>query len=181
MTDKELKKLSRLELLELLLTESRENERLREELEKLKQENTILKSAEQLNETSENLGEMSHKLGLALQQVSVMINGLDKIAKHPVEETTELAVVEAGVNALINEIQEEEANSETDTTEEEEEVATEEEIDLFFDEIDKDNRQEDISKRLDLALKMISSRIKELDRIASIVDSDKDDLTHYGV
>ena len=35
-TDKELKKLSRLELLELLLTESRENERLREELEKIK-------------------------------------------------------------------------------------------------------------------------------------------------
>ncbi len=33
-TDKELKKLSRLELLELLLTESRENERLREELKK---------------------------------------------------------------------------------------------------------------------------------------------------
>ena len=41
MTDKELKKLSRLELLELLLAESRENERLRAEIEQIKQENTI--------------------------------------------------------------------------------------------------------------------------------------------
>ena len=54
MTDKELKKLSKLELLELLLVESRENERLREELEQMKQENSIKKSVQQLNKTAEN-------------------------------------------------------------------------------------------------------------------------------
>ena len=52
MTDKELTKLSRLELLELLLAESRENERLRAEIEQIKQENTIIKSVQQLDETS---------------------------------------------------------------------------------------------------------------------------------
>lgn len=38
MTDKELRKLNRRELLELLLEESRENERLRSELEKTKEQ-----------------------------------------------------------------------------------------------------------------------------------------------
>ena len=60
MTDKDLKKLSRLELLELLLSQSRENERLREDVERLKgqpyvgtmSENAIediSKATEQLN------------------------------------------------------------------------------------------------------------------------------------
>lgn len=64
-TDKELKRLSRLELLELLLTETRENERLREELAKAKKENSIEKSATLLNETAKQLDE-------ALQKVSLM-------------------------------------------------------------------------------------------------------------
>ena len=68
MTDKELKKLSRLELLELLLTESRENERLREELDRVKKENTVEKSAQHLNE-------MSKQLDSALQKVSSMLTG----------------------------------------------------------------------------------------------------------
>jgi hypothetical protein len=62
-TDKELKKLSRLELLELLLIETRENERLKEELEKIKKENSIEKSAQLLNETA-------NQLDAALQKVS---------------------------------------------------------------------------------------------------------------
>lgn len=190
MTDKELKKLSRLELLELLLTESRENERLREEIEKLKQENTILKSAERLNETSENLGAISHKLGLALEQVSAMMNDAGEWARYPAEKKTELAVIEAEVQELINEIQEEdeipeseelvEEESAEEFVEETEETEEAEEIDMLFEEIDKDNRQEDISKRLDIALKMISSRIDELDRIANLIDSEKDDLDYYG-
>lgn len=68
MTDKELKKLSRLELLELLLTETRENERLREELEKAKRENSIEKSALLLNETAK-------QLEAALQSVTAMTEG----------------------------------------------------------------------------------------------------------
>lgn len=67
-TDKELKKLSRLELLELLLTETRENERLREELEKAKKENSIEKSAVLLNETAK-------QLETALQSVTAMTEG----------------------------------------------------------------------------------------------------------
>ena len=49
MTDKELRKLSRLELLELLLEASRENEKLREKLDKLKQEKNTAKSIENLS------------------------------------------------------------------------------------------------------------------------------------
>ena len=64
MTDKELKKLSRLELLELLLTETRENEKLREELDKIKKENSIEKSAQLLNETAKQLDETLKRLSL---------------------------------------------------------------------------------------------------------------------
>ena len=67
MTDKELKRLSRLELLELLLTETRENEKLRAELAKAKKENGIEKSAVILNETAKQLNE-------ALQRVSSLGN-----------------------------------------------------------------------------------------------------------
>ncbi len=77
MTDKELKKLSKLELLELLLVESRENERLRAELEQIKQENAIKTSVQQLNETAENLGETSEKLDNALQQISLILSNLN--------------------------------------------------------------------------------------------------------
>ena len=76
-TDKELKKLSRLELLELLLAESRENERLRAEIEQIKQENTIIKSVQQLDETSTKLNETSDKLSAVLQLVSSIISNLD--------------------------------------------------------------------------------------------------------
>lgn len=71
MTDKELKKLSKLELLELLLTETRENSRLKEELEKAKQENTIETSARYLNETTTQLED-------ALEKVSLMMDNLCK-------------------------------------------------------------------------------------------------------
>lgn len=64
-TDKELKKLSRLELLELLLAETRENEKLREELAKAKKENSIEKSAVILNETAKQLDEALQKVSTA--------------------------------------------------------------------------------------------------------------------
>lgn len=65
MTDKELKKLSRLELLELLLVESQENQRLRDELDRVKSEDAIGKSVARLQETSD-------QLYAALQQVLSM-------------------------------------------------------------------------------------------------------------
>ncbi len=49
MTDKELRKLSRLELLELLLEASRENEKLKEKIEKMKQENNTARNIENLS------------------------------------------------------------------------------------------------------------------------------------
>ncbi len=63
MTDKELRKLSRLELLELLLTESRENDRLKEEVERLKSEKSISQTAEQLEQTVKQLNEILSKTG----------------------------------------------------------------------------------------------------------------------
>ncbi len=59
MTDKELKKLSRLEILEILLEETKENEKLRAELEKA---NKIIRNATIL---SELIGKMDNTLGQA--------------------------------------------------------------------------------------------------------------------
>lgn len=59
MTDKELKKLSRLELLEILLEETKENEKLRAELEKA---NNIIENAAVL---SELIVKMNNTLGQA--------------------------------------------------------------------------------------------------------------------
>ena len=89
MTDKELKKLSKLELFELLLVESRENERLREELEQMKQENSIKKSVQQLNKTAENLAEISEKLGATLQQLPLIANSLNNMNESDVENKTD--------------------------------------------------------------------------------------------
>lgn len=55
MTDKELRKLSRLELLELLLEVSRENEKLKEKLERIKTENDAAKSIENLSVTTKQV------------------------------------------------------------------------------------------------------------------------------
>lgn len=75
MTDKELKKLSRLELLELLLEESRENERLRVELEKLKAENSVVKSARHLNEASEKMNESLHSAAELTDTLNRLVAG----------------------------------------------------------------------------------------------------------
>lgn len=72
MTEKELKKLSRLELLELLLDESRENKKLRAELEKIKTENSIEKKRE-------NLSVITKQLNTALSSVHTLTRDLQKI------------------------------------------------------------------------------------------------------
>lgn len=175
MTDKELKKLSRLELLELLLAESRENERLREELEKIKQENTIEKSAQHLSETSENLGETTEKLGAALQQVSLIINSLNNVQISNVTAGNDSSSDKSEEFDSAEEIQEEQ----TFTEKTEPEIDIEEKADITVNETDENNGQSDISKQLDKALKLISSRIEELDHIAGIVESDSTDFTLY--
>ena len=70
-TDKELKKLSKLELLELLLAETREHEHLREELEKAKKVNSVEKSAQILSETAKQLDEALKKVSLLSSEKSV--------------------------------------------------------------------------------------------------------------
>ncbi len=103
MTDKELKKLSRLELLELLLTESRENERLREELERVKKENTVEKSAQHLNETSKQLDS-------ALQKVSSILTvSAVKAETAENKQTVETSVTQ--IRAEQTDSQEQKANS----------------------------------------------------------------------
>ena len=55
MTDKELRKLSRLELLELLLEAGKENEKLKKEIETLKVENRTAESIEQLSTATKQI------------------------------------------------------------------------------------------------------------------------------
>ena len=100
MTDKELTKFSKLELLELLLVESRENERLRAELEQLKQENTIKKSVQQLNETVENLGKTSEKFDDALKQISLVLSSLNN-QKNETSDEFEMCIQTETVNEVI--------------------------------------------------------------------------------
>ena len=100
MTDKELMKFSKLELLELLLVESRENERLRAELEQLKQENTIKKSVQQLNETAENLGKTSEKFDDALKQISLVLSSLNN-QKNETSDEFEMCIQTETVNEVI--------------------------------------------------------------------------------
>lgn len=155
-TDKELKKLSRLELLELLLTESRENERLREELEKIKKENAIEKSAQQLNEVSKQMDETSEKLGDALKQISELVNGLGKR------------------NDIVKESESDLFSDDSDETQQRivsKEIQTEKTEENELSDYEKD-RPDDISKQISEAMQLISLRIEELDRIAEIVKAD---------
>lgn len=75
MTDRELRKLSRRELLELLLEESRENERLRKELEKTK---------EQLNSR-----EIKIKEAGSIAQAALQLNGIFEAAEQAAQQYLE--------------------------------------------------------------------------------------------
>ena len=70
MTDKELKKLSRLEMLELLLNASKENEMLREKIKKLENEN---KTAENI----ENLAAATRQVEAALRYANSITGALE--------------------------------------------------------------------------------------------------------
>lgn len=87
MTDKELRKLSRLELLELLLEASKENEKLKEEIEKLKIEN---KTAQNI----ENLSVATHKIETALRYANNITDNLkgtsgEYVAERVIKEKEE--------------------------------------------------------------------------------------------
>ena len=75
MTDKELRKLSRLELLELLLEASKENKKLKEETESLKTE----------NKTAQNI----ENLSLAARQVESALKYANNLTDNLKNATTE--------------------------------------------------------------------------------------------
>ena len=94
MTDKELKKLSRLELLELLLDVSKENRKLKENIKKLNADNKIAESIEQLsvitrqvenslayaNDLTRTLYEASDKSALSNESVKNTNSQSDKVS-----------------------------------------------------------------------------------------------------
>lgn len=77
MTDKELRKLSRLELLELLLEASKENKELKDKIERLKLEN---KTAHNI----ENLSVTTRQVENALKYANGLTSALKNIPKEPV-------------------------------------------------------------------------------------------------
>ncbi len=81
MTDKELKKLSRLELLELLLDVSKENRKLKENIKKLKDDN---KAAESI----EHLSVITRQVENALAYANNLTKTLDGAFDKPIPSNT---------------------------------------------------------------------------------------------
>ena len=79
MTDKELRKLSRLELLELLLEATKENQKLKDTIKKMKIENQTAQSIE-------NLSTATHKVESALKYANTLTDTLKGTAKDPVQK-----------------------------------------------------------------------------------------------
>ena len=78
MTDKELRRLSRLELLEMLLAVSKENQKLKEEIEKLKIEENTAKNIE-------NLSAATRQVERALKYADDITQTLSNSAKESAE------------------------------------------------------------------------------------------------
>lgn len=87
MTDKNLKKLSRADLLELLLEESKENERLREKLrvasEKLKDKTILIQNAGSIAEAAMQLNKVFEAAEAAAQQY---VENVRRMAIDPEKE-----------------------------------------------------------------------------------------------
>lgn len=81
MTDKELRKLSRLELLELLLEATKENEALKETIKRLKVENRTAQNIE-------NLSVATHQVENALKYANILTDSLKGTSKEAVEDSS---------------------------------------------------------------------------------------------
>lgn len=75
MTSKDLKKLSRLEILEILLEESKENERLRAEIDAIKEKNSVRHSENKLYD-------LTKQMNSTLLNTNKLISDLQKITKE---------------------------------------------------------------------------------------------------
>ncbi len=97
MTDKELKKLSRLELLELLLDVSKENRKLKEHINKLKADNETAQSIEHLSVMTrqvENALVYANNLTRALDRNSDKSSPSNEPVKNTVSESDKVSDVE---------------------------------------------------------------------------------------
>lgn len=114
MTDKELRKLSRLELLELLLKESSENQKLREELNKLKSENKIEKTAERLTETADHLDSSLQNIEnyVTLMQSMISEKNTESAKDSEAESETEVIEETETTDTPESDIQKQKKNSE---------------------------------------------------------------------
>ena len=92
MTDKELKKLSRLELLELLLEASKENRKLKEQIKRLKIENKTTQNIENLSvitEQVENALRYANNLTDTLKTSSGEVTASNIIKQESVTKSSE--------------------------------------------------------------------------------------------
>lgn len=88
MTDKELRKLSRLELLELLLEASKENKKLKDEIDRLNTENETARNIE-------NLSAITEKVEKALEYANGITDSLLAVrSKKPTASTDSPSDVE---------------------------------------------------------------------------------------
>ncbi|MBE6786174.1 MAG: hypothetical protein E7538_08100 [Ruminococcaceae bacterium] len=97
MTDKELKKLSRLELLELLLDVNKENRKLKEHINKLKADNETAQSIEHLSVMTrqvENALVYANNLTRALDRNSDKSSPSNEPVKNTVSESDKASDVE---------------------------------------------------------------------------------------
>lgn len=93
MTDKELKRLKRVDLLELLIAQSRENDRLRAELEemrsKLEAKELTLEKAGSIAEAALRLNKVFEAAQLAADQYVLSVKAQVREAPEKIREETE--------------------------------------------------------------------------------------------
>lgn len=146
MTDKELRRLSRLELLELLLKESKENEKLKTELNRLKLEN-------ELAEITQQLKTAANQIDLSLQNANSLSEALQKLL-YSESSNTSYEPVNKKNNAVSNKTDSTNAPKENNGTAD---INIYKRLMIFF------NRNSDYLSGLPEDLRTdISIRIKEL-------------------
>ncbi len=88
MKEKELKKLGRLELLELLLEVSKENKEIKEQIEILKTENETLKGAENISEAAKEMNDALLSANRLVEELKAYKEQPQKENSAPVVEPT---------------------------------------------------------------------------------------------
>lgn len=98
MTEKDLKKLSRLEILEILLEESKENERLRDEVKKIKEENSTQNSENKLLQLTKQMNDALLNVNKLVCDLQGSSNSKGDSTVRPVETKPATTVKVVGQN-----------------------------------------------------------------------------------